>query len=321
MFVALPVIADGRVAGVVYASRTPSNIVKYLYGERRNVLFAGLTVVAAALVVGFVFVRTISRPIRELIRRTEAIAQGDREALLPMSRHGTREIAQLSRSFFTMAKSLFDRSDFVATFAAHVSHELKSPLTSIQGAAELLRDAGGKMTDAERRRFLDNIIGDTDRLAKLLQRLRELAEADAPQRLGPTMLRQTIAGMVAAHPDLTITFNGDLDCAVDMAPENTAIVLLHLLDNARQHGAGSVMLMLRDEGHSIRVVVSDDGAGISLQNHDRVFDTFFTTRRDCGGTGMGLSIVRSMLTAHGGSIRLLPAKSGASFELLMPKAE
>lgn len=318
IFTAMPVIVDGKVAGVVYASRTPINILKYLYGERRDVFLAAAAIVLAALVVGFIFLRTITRPIHELIGRTEAIGHGDRNAIRPLKHHGTKEIAQLSQSFFSMAESLFDRSDFVATFAAHVSHELKSPLTSIQGAAELLRDSGSSMTAEERKKFLDNIVADTQRLTALLQRLRELAKADNPRLAGTTTLRQTIDDMRSAFPGITITAEGDLDQAIAMAPENASIVFSHLVDNAERHKASEFTIGIAANGSQVRVSACDNGEGISAQNQDRVFDTFFTTRRDGGGTGMGLCIVRSMLLAHGGSIELLPSKTGASFELRLP---
>lgn len=320
VFTAMPVIVQGRVAGVIYASRTPENIVKHLYGERRNVFFAVLAVAAAAVVVGFVFLRTITRPIHELVDRTKAISQGDRDAIRPLARQGTREIARLSESFFAMARSLFDRSDFVATFAAHVSHELKSPLTSIQGAAELLRDSGSAMTEAERRRFLDNVIGDTQRLAVLLQRLRELARADNPPTIGVAPLKRTVTEIRTNFPGIAVDVTGDVERAVAMSPENALIVLSHLVDNAEHHNATAVTLDFGVEGGIVRAVVADDGDGISVQNRERVFDTFFTTRRDSGGTGMGLRIVQSMMTAHGGTIRLLPEVGRTAFELRLPLA-
>lgn len=94
--------------------------------------------------------------------------------------HGTRELAMLSQGFLDMAERLYDRTDYIATFAAHVSHELKSPLSSIQGAAELLRDAADEMSERERQKFLDNVIADAQRLTALVERLRELARADNP---------------------------------------------------------------------------------------------------------------------------------------------
>lgn len=182
VFTAMPVIVRDRVAGVVYASRTPSNVFKSLYDERGKVGAAVAMIVVGALVIGFIFQRAITRPMRELMIRTGAIERGDRAAFAPLVHHGTAEFAQLSQSFLHMAAALQTRSDFIETFAAHVSHELKSPLTAIQGAAELLRDdvdaATDAMTGAERRHFLDNIISDTGRLTAIVQRLRELARAE-----------------------------------------------------------------------------------------------------------------------------------------------
>ena len=81
----MPVVVDGRVAGAVYLSRTPNNIVKHLYGERGKVVLAAIAVLGATLLIAFVFVRTISRPMHELIDRTQRIAAGDRDAIRPLS--------------------------------------------------------------------------------------------------------------------------------------------------------------------------------------------------------------------------------------------
>ena len=91
------------------------------------------------LVIGFLFWRTITRPMQALIAHMRAIGIAGRGAIRPPDHHGTRELAMLSQGFLDMAERLYDRTDYIATFAAHVSHELKSPLSAIQGAAELLR--------------------------------------------------------------------------------------------------------------------------------------------------------------------------------------
>ena len=166
VFIAMPVIVRDQVAGVVYASRTPSNVFKYLYEQRGRVILAMLSMIVPTLLIGFLFHRTITGPMRELVERTNLVGKGDRDALRPLRHHGTSEFALLSQSFLDMARRLNTRSSFISTFATHVSHELKSPLTSIKGAAELLREDvdAPDMDDADRRKFLDNIIADADRL-------------------------------------------------------------------------------------------------------------------------------------------------------------
>lgn len=324
VFTAMPVLVDGRVAAVLYASRTPSNVFRHLYEERGKVAAAGLAVTTLTLLIGLAFHRTITRPVKELIARTSAIGKGDRSALRPLKHHGTAEFATLSQSFLDMARALNTRSDFVTTFAAHVSHELKSPLTSIEGAAELLKDdiAAGedRMTDAERQHFLDNIAADAKRLTAITRRLRELALAENAPTGGATDLPSAIADLRRVYPALVLHVDGELDRNVGISAENLRIVLCHLIDNAVHHGATRIELHAAAGSDRLDLVVQDNGSGISPNNRARIFDSFFTTRRDAGGTGMGLSIARAMLTAHGGAIALLDGPDGAAFRLSVPLA-
>jgi len=105
-----------------------------------------------------------------------------------------------------------------------------------------------------------------------------------------------------------------------MSSEKALIVLSHLTDNAIRHNAKSVRLEAVADETSVKMTVSNDGDPISEPNREKIFDAFFTTRRDTGGTGMGLSIVQAVMTSHGGSIRLLPTNEGVTFELQFPGA-
>src|SRR5579863_8324396 len=323
VFTAMPVIVRDRVAGIVYASRTPSNVFKYLYEQRTRFMLAILATIIPTLLIGFLFHRTITEPMRELVERTNLIGKGDRSALRPLKRHGTSEFAALSQSFLEMARRLDMRSHFISTFATHVSHELKSPLTSIQGAAELLRDDVDEpdMDDDDRRKFLDNIIADTDRLAKISGRLRDLARAENPVAVGATRLTDALATLRSSFAGLDIRASGDLDMPVRMSEENAMIILSNLADNATRHGGTVFDLSAARQGTLLVLTVSDNGEGVSTNNRARIFDSFFTTRRDSGGTGMGLAIVRAVLEAHGGTIRLADSEAGAAFEVKMPIAD
>ena len=102
-----------------------------------------------------------------------------------------------------------------------------------------------------------------------------------------------------------------------MSAENLRIVLAHLADNAERHGATRLSVDAEAQGEFVRLEVRDDGQGISTNNRARIFDSFFTTRRDSGGTGMGLAIVRAMLEAHGGTILLADSERGARFTIML----
>lgn len=323
VFVALPVAVDGRVVAIVYASRTPANALKQLYQERHKVGLALLSVLAATTIIGFVFHRTITRPVRALIARTRAIADGDRAALQPLAHHGTAEFAQLSQSFLDMAAGLAARSEYVATFAAHVSHELKSPLTAISGAAELLADdvADPTMTPAQRSAFIAGIQANADRLGALVGRLRDLARAETMPTAGACRPAEVVEALRAERPDVTIEATGDLGKCVTMSAETFALVLGHLVDNAVAAGAGRVAISAIPEGNRLVMVVADDGPGISPANRAKIFDPFFTTRRADGGTGMGLAIARTMVATHRGSLYLMDSDGGASFRIVLPMVD
>jgi signal transduction histidine kinase len=324
VFSAMPVIVDNHVAGVIYTSRTPSNIFDHLYQERGKFLLAALTVIGATVIIGLVFSRTITRPMHELVGRAGRIARGDRDAFQPLAHYGTREFAQLSKSFLDMAEQLSRRSDYIATFSAHLTHELKSPLTSIKGASELLLESLQSKTETltrmEQKNFVSNIIGDVDRLDTMTQRLRELARAEGAPQNEQSELATVIAGLKSRYPTRAISADGCLDRTIGMSGEKALIVLSHLTDNAIRHNARNVRLEATENGSAVTLTVSNDGDPISESNRDKIFDAFFTTRRDTGGTGMGLAIAQAIMTSHTGSIRLLPGDRGAAFELQFPAA-
>ncbi|MEM7216018.1 MAG: ATP-binding protein [Pseudomonadota bacterium] len=319
VFVAMPIEYEGKIAGVVYLSRTPSHFLRELYGQRWKIGLAIIFMLAVTLIIAFIFIRTIREPIVALNARTVRIAKGDRTALEPLAHHGTREVASLSQGLLSMSEKLQDRSDYIRNFATHVSHELKSPLTSIRGAAELMTDNESDMTSETRQKFLGNIVSDTDRLSRLLDRLRDLAATDSHKIHGTCTLHDILEELRQKNENLEIHVD-NCDCRVPLPLENAAIIFSNLADNASRHGAARFSIETSQSGTESRFKVSDDGEGISSANRDKIFELFFTTRRDHGGTGMGLGIVRSILDAYGGSITLLETQSGAVFEISLPHA-
>ena len=318
VFVALPVFVEGRVAGVVLASRTPSNIVKLLHEERGKLSLALAVILAGAGLLGYLVTRTLTGPVKELTARTRRIAEGDRNAIQPLKHHGTREMAELSDGLLSMAHRLSEQTEQMSVFANHVSHELKSPLTSIQGAAELMRDQ--TMTAAERNKFLANIIGDAERLALLVKRLNELAKARGQMPDGGEASLGEAAAMLEQRVRAALVMRGNVDEVLAINRNNLAAIVGNLGDNALAHGATHVDILVSGHNDFAELLVSDDGSGISVSNAGRLFDPFFTTRRDQGGTGMGLGIVKALVEAHGGTIAHVPTPQGACFRIILPLA-
>ncbi len=300
VFVAMPAMVDEDIIGVVYLSRTPNHIFRFLYGERWNLVQALAFILLSTGLIGYVFWRFITQPIRALIRRTDATGT---DRWKPLEHYGTREIETLALSFQALTDRLHRQQDALKTYTAHVSHEMKSPLTSIKGAAELLEDAD--MTDVQRARFLENIRNDSARMEGLLARMRDYSAAGQ----GGTG-EAVVADAVPVVNGLAVSVT-PVDGVVPMSEEVLAMALKHLLENAAEHGAQAVEITVEGD----RMTVTDDGQGISAGNRDRVFEPFFTTRREAGGTGMGLNIVRSIVEGTGGSIALVPSDKGARFRI------
>jgi len=329
IFVALPVVESDRVVGAIVLSRTPLDIAKALYLMRRPLIIGTAVLLAVVVLVSMLTSFTVLRPVRALIQQAESVSRGERGAWAPLEKPGTHELARLSEAVAGMARSLEDRATYIRTFASHVSHEFKTPLTAIRGTVELLDDHFDEMTPEERGRFLANLREASEQLDRLVSRLLEKARADVLRPGDETTdLAVALETVASRHRDAGLDVRVEApegDVTVRMAEETLREIVSNLLDNARQHGGEGVRVRIsarieREPGPGcVELNVSDDGAGVSDANAPRIFTPFFTTARDRGGSGLGLTIVRSLLEAHGGTIELeRGAPVGTTFKMRLP---
>jgi signal transduction histidine kinase len=276
-----------------------------LVGYRMAVLSVALMILVLAGTLAWVLWRILLRPITTLADRAEAVVRAAPGALDPLPHYGTQEMERLGRVVIEMGRVLSGREAVLRSYADHATHELKSPLTVLRGAAELLEIEG--LPPEDRARLIDRIDRATDRMSNLLDAQRRLARAQDPLMAGVTRLADLMPGLRTDHPDLGLIEIGE--ASLPLSAEGLRLVLDHLLSNAAAVGATEVRLTVR-EGE---LTVADNGPGVSEGNRDRIFDPFFTTRRAGGGTGMGLPIVRRMLEAHGATITLEGGPPGACF--------
>jgi len=294
-------------------------LAKAVYADRWNLSATGLVLLSVVALMSLAGAALVVRPVRALVRQTRDIAASAPEGFAPVSHPVVHELAELSEALAGMAIALRDRNQYIRSFAANVSHEFKTPLAAIQGAVELLRDSAGSMSPEQRERFLANIDADARRLTLLVRRLLELARADS---LVARPARTDVAPVLGALAERGRSEG--LAVEVGPLPPGLALglpadvledILWQLITNAAQHGGGDVRVRL--EAGPGRVVVRDDGQGISAANRARVFDAFFTTARERGGTGLGLTIAQSMLRAFGARLELLPGEArGAAFAVV-----
>ncbi|MBB3268542.1 signal transduction histidine kinase [Azospirillum sp. OGB3] len=322
IFTAHPVLDEGRVVGVVVLSRTPRSLADTLYGKRWHLAGLAVVLLASVGVLARLGTVAISRPLRAVTALAKRTADGERGVMAPVQRPIVREVAELSDALTRMAATLEQRADYIRDFAAHVSHEFKTPLTTIRGTVELLRDHLDTMSAEERDRFLANMDAEAERLSRLVRRLLELARADV-MRLTEEVATDAVpvAARLAARHGATASLPPSLPVA--MGAEALESVLANLIENARRHAGpeARVEVALTPEGDGAVLRVSDDGPGVSPANAGRIFTPFFTTARQSGGTGLGLAIARGIVEAHGGSIALRPAERGALFEVRLARPD
>jgi len=303
LFAALPIVHLGRVDGVVYVTRSTHDVKVQLFHLRTWLGRLLVATVAITALLTLLLATTIARPLGRLTRRAQRIAAGQ-PAEPDRLAERRDEIGDLARAVATMTDELERRAHDARTLAADISHEFKTPLTGIRGAAELLRD-GAAEDPIARERFLAMIEDDAGRLDRLVSRLLELARVEDDRGIA---LPVDLAELARACTQRTWA------APVELVTSGTAIVagrsaalaaaLDNLVANAVQHAApGSrVRIVLAPQRDTARVTVENHGPAISAAAQARVWDRFYSTRTGQGGSGLGLAIVRSVALAHGGGV-------------------
>ncbi len=328
VFTALPIWHDGKLIAIVAASRTGLDALSSLWQNRRVLLLVGLAALTLLFAAAFFFAWTIGRPLRVLTASARAIAAGQHVPDLEARGLVPREIAVLSEVLREMTDRLQRRADEAAERSADVSHELKTPLSAIRGAIELLRDSGDEMAQEQRERFIANIDADAERMERLVTRLLALAriESEASKHAEPIEVVAVVRALLSRYDDVQLEAQADLG-TLAIREDHLASVVLNLVDNARRHGVGQPVTVriererasdqARDPERRVRIQVIDRGPGIREPNRARLFDRFFTTERDRGGTGLGLAIVKAVADARGGSVSVTSTPTETTFSVVL----
>jgi len=275
----------------------------------------GLALAAAALVSAYL-ARRMTRPIDAMEEAANLIANGDLTARVDTTGLRDDELAGLTRSFNTMADELETARGHERAFLLSVSHDLRTPLTSIRGYAEAIGD-GTVAGPEERIRAAHVIETEARRLERLVADLLDLARLDTHEfSLTPRpidahdVVATTVAGFQPAARDYGITLltdDGDGGALpADADPERLAQIVANLVENALKYARAEVTVDVRRVAAGIEVRVADDGPGIPPDERERVFDRLYTARPVAGrsvGTGIGLAIVNELAHAMGGSAR------------------
>ena len=291
------------------------------FGPPIVILFAGLFI--AFLLTGRA-VRRMARPVGDVMEAADRLAAGDYTARV--QERGSRELRRLARSFNAMAERLAVNEQQRRDLLADIAHELRTPMTVIQGATEGMLD-GVYPADAE---HLEPVLDHTRVMARLLDDLQILSTAEAGAlRLHrqPTDPEELVQDAIAAIRPRGDAAGLRLESRVapglppvDVDPVRVGEVLANLLQNAVRHTppGGSVTVTAELDGEAVAFSVADTGPGIPAEVLDHVFDRFVKAA-DSGGAGLGLAIARSLVEAHGGTIAAeSPPGGGSTIRFTVP---
>ncbi|MEZ5814808.1 MAG: two-component system sensor histidine kinase CreC [Alphaproteobacteria bacterium] len=323
MHVAAPIQYNGQIIGVLTVSKPNISVLPFIQLTQRNIVKAGLVLFVVALVLGWFISGFLVRSTRKLGRYAENVQQGKKT---PLPKISEPELSQLGDAIESMRVAL-EGKEYAERYVHALTHEIKSPLSGITGASELLSE---DMNVEDRARFIANIKEDTKRIQNIVDRLLDLAKLEQQQVLEnkePLDLPGIVEDILVRHEaqflqkslihnvdvvpsdrvkgDVFLVrqaINNILDNAIDFSPENSAIQIKASLSNRRYV-----------------LTIQDEGQGVPPYARDKIFERFYSLPRPDTGkksSGLGLSFVKEVMHLHHGDLRIDSGDKGCSVSLV-----
>jgi len=327
LYVAAPVRVSGKIAGVLTVIKPTVNIAAFMDVAMQQIFRISAISLAAAIILSLGASIWVNQQVSRLTRYANDVREGLR---VPFPKLAPTELKTMGVAFEKMREALAGQA-YVERYVEALTHEIKSPISAIRGAAEILEDAS--LPDDKRAHFLANIQSETHRIQELIDRMLKLTELEARRALGsrsPVQLAALARTIVeGAEPTL---LKKHLRVDVEIAPEITVsgdplllhVALSNLVQNAIDFSAenGRIAVTAAKAGDNVELCVDDEGPGIPEFARERLFEKFFSLERPDTGkksTGLGLNFVKEVAALHGGTIDVsnLPHR-GLRARLILP---
>lgn len=308
-----PVKMKGTDYGYVYMFQNTQKIKELISGLNRHFLLAGILSLIFMFIMIVFLTRFVTHPLIKMSEATKRMSKGDFSVSLP--KLGKDEMGVLGESIAILARDLEVLKNERNEFLASISHELRTPLTYIKGYADIARRPETKQADREQ--YLGIIHEESDKMTKLVKELFNLAKMDENifsiekdmVDLQPFLL-SIYEKMIPAfrENDMELNFECPTQLQALIDPTRFEQVIVNLLDNARKYSEPytKVTLEAGQKSGQIIITVRDQGRGIPAEDLPRIFERFYrvdkSRARSLGGSGLGLSIVKQLVEAHGGTI-------------------
>jgi two-component system sensor histidine kinase ChvG len=344
--VAVPVLRSRAIHGALMLSTQGDDIDQMVTAERLAILKVGGVATAVMIVLSLLLASAIAGPVRRLADSAERVRRRIKMRVeIPDFTRRRDEIGHLSGALRDMTEALYNRIEAIEMFAADVAHELKNPLTSLRSAVETLPLA---RSDSSRARLLEVIGHDVRRLDRLISDISDASRLDAElqrQDIAPVEMRRLLTTLTSVANETRLGHDVAVEARFEGRGLNDSFsvpghdsrlgqVVSNLLSNAQSFSepGGKVRILCRRVRSEIEIVVDDDGPGIRADALERVFERFYTDRPHQGfgqNSGLGLSISKQIIEAHGGRIWAEnrpgpvgadgePTVSGARFVVRLP---
>jgi two-component system, OmpR family, sensor histidine kinase CreC len=311
MYVAAPIMADKKIVGALSVGKPTTNVNVFVEKSRTKIIFGTLLTFGAVVLATLIISAMITRPIERLTAYARSVGHGQRASLPDL---GKGEMAALGKAFEEMRTAL-EGKQYVENYIQTLTHEMKSPIAAIQGAAELLKE---DMPPARRKKFLDNVESETARIQQLIERLLLLSSVENQQTLQKVEdidLSALAREVAAIHAPLGMI----REVAVEIVGERALIIrgerflvrqaVANLVQNAIEFSPphSTILISISQFDNVAQLTVKDHGPGIPDYALSQVFARFYSLKRPDTGkksTGIGLSLVREAMLLHGGSATL-----------------
>jgi two-component system sensor histidine kinase CreC len=326
LYVASPIRKGDEIAGVLAVGKAAGSVNMFIQSAQRKIVIGGVLAGLLVIVLGFVTALWITRPINRLIGYAHRVRDGERASLPKL---GLSEMRQLGQAFEEMRDAL-EGKRFVEQYVQTLTHEMKSPLSGVRGAAELLKE---EVPAEERARFLENICAETDRMQEVIDRLLQLSSLEGRKELRDVerfSLGDVVTEAVESTKPLAdargvrLQHEGGPSALVEGERFLVRQAIVNLLQNAVDFctEGDAVDVVLDREGDLAVLSVWDSGPGIPEYALPKVFERFYSLPRPVTGkksSGLGLAFVREVTLLHRGraSIENLP-EGGVVASLRLP---
>ena len=332
------VIVNSENMGYIIVSEIANDILVAVE-ERKNFILRTVFSVAVVIFIFSVFLnKYILKPIRALVTYTKAIKEKD-EKINQHKKYFLRkdEVGQLSRSLNEMTENLYKRIDVAETFSSDLAHEIRNPLTSLKGASEVLENT----SDSKKRKKLIKVIShDVERIERLITDYSQMLKDEASLSRAKMIkidLSSVVHSVVEDFNSNLSNSNKNIQIKITHSNLNgfkfnvlgveskLEQIVANLLDNAVSFSPpnSKILVLCSIKNKNVQLIIEDEGPGFNEKNIDKVFNRFYSNRRENFGehSGLGLNIVKNIIELHGGSIvasNQSNNKKGARIEVLFP---